>query len=98
MSGFWLTEEQEAIREGVAKVMAGFDAEYWRNADETGRFPEEFVSAMAEGGWLGVAMPEEFGGSGLGLTEAAIVMQTVAQSGAACGTGRLATVPRRRAW
>jgi acyl-CoA dehydrogenase len=83
MSGFWLTEEQEAIREGVAKVMAGFDAEYWRNADETGRFPEEFVSAMAEGGWLGVAMPEEFGGSGLGLTEAAIVMQTVAQSGAA---------------
>ena len=83
MSGFWLTEEQEAIREGVAKVMAGFDAEYWRNADETGRFPEEFVAAMAEGGWLGVAMPEEFGGSGLGLTEAAIVMQTVAQSGAA---------------
>jgi len=64
-------------------VMAGFDAEYWRNADETGRFPEEFVAAMAEGGWLGVAMPEEFGGSGLGLTEAAIVMQTVAQSGAA---------------
>jgi acyl-CoA dehydrogenase len=83
MSGFWLTEEQEAIRDGVAKVMAGFDAEYWRNADETGRFPEEFVAAMAEGGWLGVAMPEEFGGSGLGLTEAAIVMQTVAQSGAA---------------
>jgi acyl-CoA dehydrogenase len=83
MSGFWLTEEQEAIREGVSKVMAGFDAEYWRNADETGRFPEEFVAAMAEGGWLGVAMPEEFGGSGLGLTEAAIVMQTVAQSGAA---------------
>lgn len=83
MSGFWLTEEQEAIREGVSKVMAGFGDEYWRAADETGRFPEEFVAAMAEGGWLGVAMPEEFGGSGLGLTEAAIVMQTVAQSGAA---------------
>jgi acyl-CoA dehydrogenase len=83
MSGFWLTEEQEAIREGVTKVMADFGDEYWRNADETGRFPEEFVSAMADGGWLGVAMPEEFGGSGLGLTEAAIVMQTVAQSGAA---------------
>ncbi|NBB16249.1 acyl-CoA dehydrogenase [Caulobacter sp. SLTY] len=83
MSGFWLTEEQEAIREGVTKVMAGFGDEYWRAADETGRFPEEFVSAMAEGGWLGVAMPEEFGGSGLGLTEAAHVMQTVAQSGAA---------------
>ncbi|WGM39442.1 acyl-CoA dehydrogenase family protein [Caulobacter sp. NIBR1757] len=83
MSGFWLTEEQEAIREGVSKVMADFGDEYWRNADETGRFPEEFVSAMAAGGWLGVAMPEEYGGAGLGLTEAAIVMQTVAQSGAA---------------
>ncbi len=83
MSGFWLTEEQEAIREGVTKVMADFGDEYWRGADETGRFPEEFVAAMADGGWLGVAMPEEFGGSGLGLTEAAIVMQTVAQSGAA---------------
>ncbi|MBX3479121.1 MAG: acyl-CoA/acyl-ACP dehydrogenase [Caulobacter sp.] len=83
MSGFWLTEEQEAIREGVGKVMADFGDDYWRTADETGRFPEEFASAMAEGGWLGVAMPEEFGGSGLGLTEAAIVMQTVAQSGAA---------------
>ena len=83
MSGFWLTDEQESIREGVAKVMADFDAEYWRNADETGRFPEEFASAMAAGGWLGVAMPEEYGGSGLGLTEASIVMQTVAQSGAA---------------
>ena len=83
MSGFWLTEEQEAIREGVAKVMADFGDEYWRNADEAGRFPEEFVSAMAAGGWLGVAMPEEFGGAGLGLTEASIVMQTVAQSGAA---------------
>ena len=83
MSGFWLTEEQEAIREGVSKVMADFGDEYWRTADETGRFPEEFVSAMAAGGWLGVAMPEEFGGAGLGLTEASIVMQTVAQSGAA---------------
>jgi acyl-CoA dehydrogenase len=83
MSSFWPTDEQEAIREGVSKVMAGFDDEYWRSCDETGRFPEEFAAAMAAGGWLGVAMPEEFGGSGLGLTEAAIVMQTVAQSGAA---------------
>jgi acyl-CoA dehydrogenase len=83
MSSFWPTDEQEAIREGVGKVMAGFDDEYWRRCDETGRFPEEFAAAMAAGGWLGVAMPEEFGGSGLGLTEAAIVMQTVAQSGAA---------------
>lgn len=83
MSGFWLTEEQEAIREGVAKVMADFNDDYWRRCDETGDFPEAFVEAMAAGGWLGVAMPESVGGAGLGLTEAAIVMQTVAQSGAA---------------
>jgi acyl-CoA dehydrogenase len=82
MSGFWLTEEQEAIREGVAKLCAGFDDDYWRRTDETGIFPEEFVAAIAEGGWLGVAMPESVGGAGLGLTEAAIMMQTVAQSGA----------------
>ena len=83
MSGFWLTDEQEAIREGVAKVMADFNDDYWRRCDETGDFPEAFVAAMAAGGWLGVAMPESVGGAGLGLTEAAIVMQTVAQSGAA---------------
>ncbi|MBO9544437.1 acyl-CoA dehydrogenase family protein [Caulobacter sp.] len=82
MSGFWLTEEQEAIREGVAKVCAAFDDEYWHRTDETGIFPEEFVAAIAEGGWLGVAMPESVGGAGLGLTEAAVMMQTVAQSGA----------------
>jgi acyl-CoA dehydrogenase len=83
MSGFWLTEEQEAIREGVQRVMDGFGDEYWRKTDETGDFPEAFVAAMAEGGWLGVAMPESVGGAGLGLTEAAVVMQAVAQSGAA---------------
>jgi len=82
MSAFWLSEEQEAIREGVLRVTSRFDDEYWRRTDDTGVFPEDFVTAMAEGGWLGVAMPEAVGGSGLGLTEASIVMQTVAQSGA----------------
>ena len=82
MSAFWLSEEQEAIREGVAKVTGAFGDEYWRETDDTGIFPEAFVAEMANGGWLGAAMPEEYGGAGLGLTEAAIVMQTVAQSGA----------------
>jgi len=82
MSSFWPTEEQEAIREAVGRVCAQFDDEYWRRTDETGDFPEAFATAMAEGGWLGVAMPEEFGGAGLGLTEACHVMQTVAESGA----------------
>src|SRR5262249_46757378 len=71
MNGFWFTEEQQAIRDGVLKLCARFDAEYWRKTDETGRFPEEFVAAMCEAGWLGAAMPTELGGSGLGVTEAA---------------------------
>jgi acyl-CoA dehydrogenase len=82
MSGFWLTEEQEAIRDSVARLCGQFDAEYWRRTDETGEFPEAFVSAMAAGGWLGTAMPAELGGAGLGLTEAAVMMQAVAESGA----------------
>jgi len=82
MSGFWLTEEQEAIREGVARVCANYGDDYWLKTDDTGKFPEDFVADMAGGGWLGVAMPESVGGAGLGLTEAAVVMQTVAQSGA----------------
>jgi acyl-CoA dehydrogenase len=82
MSAFWLDEQQEAIRDGVARTLAPFGDDYWRETDDTGKFPEDFVAAMADGGWLGVAMPENVGGAGLGLTEAAIVMQTVAQSGA----------------
>ena len=82
MSSFWLTDEQEAIREGVAKVCAKYGDDYWLKTDDTGDFPEAFVADMADGGWLGVAMPESVGGAGLGLTEAAVMMQTVAQSGA----------------
>ncbi len=82
MNGFWLSDEQQAIRDAVLRLCERFDADYWRRTDESGEFPEAFVAAMAEAGWLGVAMPTELGGSGLGLTEAAIVMQTVAESGA----------------
>jgi acyl-CoA dehydrogenase len=82
MSGFWLSDEQEAIVESVTRLCSGFDADYWRRTDETGEFPEAFVAAMAQGGWLGTAMPAELGGAGLGLTEAALVMQAVARSGA----------------
>ncbi|MDB5431636.1 MAG: acyl-CoA dehydrogenase [Caulobacter sp.] len=82
MSAFWPTDEQQAIREGVGRICARFDDQYWRDTDETGNFPEAFVDAVAQGGWLGVAMPEAFGGSGLGLTEAVHVMQTISQSGA----------------
>jgi acyl-CoA dehydrogenase len=79
---FGFTDEQLQIRDSVLKLCARFDADYWRRTDETGEFPEAFVSAMAEAGWLGAAMPVELGGSGLGLTEAALAMQAVAESGA----------------
>jgi acyl-CoA dehydrogenase len=77
-----LTEDQQSIRDSVARVCAAYDDEYWRKTDETGVFPQAFVDDMAAGGWLGIAMPESVGGAGLGLTEAALMMQTVAESGA----------------
>jgi acyl-CoA dehydrogenase len=79
---FALTPEQLEIRDAVARLCERFGDDYWLRKDTDGVFPHEFHRAMAEGGWLGVAMPEEFGGAGLGITEAAIVMQAVAQSGA----------------
>ena len=79
---FALTVEQQEIRAAVSRQCERFDEEYWFNKDEEGAFPYEFHRAMAEAGWLGVAMPEAYGGSGLGITEAAILMQAVAQSGA----------------
>jgi acyl-CoA dehydrogenase len=79
---YFLSEDQLAIRDAVQKLCANFDAEYWLERDTDGSFPSEFVDAIAEGGWLGIAMPEEYGGSGLGITEAALMMQAIAQSGA----------------
>ena len=79
---FALTEDQLEIREAVARLCTRFGDDYWLKKDEEGSFPHEFHQAMAEGGWLGIAMPEAFGGAGLGITEAAAVMQAVAQSGA----------------
>ena len=77
-----MSEDQMAIKDAVAKTIAPFDDDYWLKTDETGNWPEEFCDAMAKGGWLGIAFPEEYGGAGLGLTEAALMMQTVTRSGA----------------
>ena len=76
------TPEQEAIREAVAKVCAGFDLDYWLAKDREGGFPLDFHAALARDGWLGIAMPQEYGGAGLGITDAALMMQTIAASGA----------------
>ena len=77
------TDEHRLIRDSVRKVCADFPDEYWAEKDEAHEFPWEFYRAMAGGGWLGIAIPEAYGGSGRGLTEASIVLEEVAASGAA---------------
>ncbi|HEY5965716.1 MAG TPA: acyl-CoA dehydrogenase family protein [Xanthobacteraceae bacterium] len=79
---FSLSAEQQAIRDVVAKLCARFGDDYWLKKDEEGGFPEDFHHAFAEAGWLGVCMPQDYGGAGLGVTEAALLMQTIAESGA----------------
>ena len=79
---FAFSQEQEQIREAIAKICARFDDTYWLKKDKEGGFPKELHQALAKDGWLGVAMPEEYGGSGLGITEAAVMMQAIAESGA----------------
>lgn len=77
------TDDQRIIRESVRKLARDFPDEYWARHDEAEEFPWEFYQAMAEAGWIGIAIPEEFGGSGMGITEASIVLEEVAASGAA---------------
>lgn len=79
---FSLSEEQLQIRDAIEQLCAGFGDEYWLERDRKGGFPLDFHKALADGGWLGIAMPTEFGGSGLGITEAALMMQTISASGA----------------
>ena len=79
---FALTSDQEAVRDSVARVCQRFGDEYWLQTDRDGKFPTEFHQALAADGWLGICIPEEYGGSGLGITEAAIMMRTIAESGA----------------
>jgi len=79
---FEFSEDQIALRAAIEKLCAGFDAEYWLRKDADGGFPADFHQAFARDGWLGIAMPEQYGGAGLGITEAALMMHTVAASGA----------------
>ena len=80
---FELTQEQELIRDSVGKLCADFSDDYWGQKDKDHEFPWDFYNAMADAGWLGIAIPEAYGGSGRGITEASIVLETVAASGAA---------------
>src|SRR6185369_11197300 len=73
---------QERIREAIARLCEQFGDDYWLAHDKSGEFPTELHQACARDGWLGIAMPEAYGGAGLGITEAALMMQTIAESGA----------------
>lgn len=79
---FSYTEEQQAIQNSIQKLCKPFDDDYWLKRDQQGGFPHDFYQAMADGGWMGICIPEAYGGSGLGITEAAIMASTIAESGA----------------
>jgi acyl-CoA dehydrogenase len=80
---FELSDDHRAIQENVRAITDRFDDEYWTRADQEERFPEEWYRAMADAGWLGITMPTDFGGAGLGVLEAAVMMHTVASGGGA---------------
>ncbi|WP_336343054.1 acyl-CoA dehydrogenase family protein [Halalkalicoccus ordinarius] len=77
-----LTDRQRRVREEIEAICAEFDREYWREKDAAGEYPHAFVEALADEGWLGVLVPEAYGGKGLGTTEAVVMMETIAASGA----------------
>lgn len=76
------TEEQKALVAGIEDLCSKYDDEYWLARDRDGEFPHDFHRELAGAGWLGIAMPEEYGGAGLGMTEAALMMHTISRSGA----------------
>ena len=79
---FALTDDQIAIRTAVEKICSNFTPDYWLEKDRNGGFPHDFHKAFADAGWFGIAMPQEYGGAGLGIAEAAIIMETISGSGA----------------
>ena len=79
---FDLSPEQQQIQQAIERVCAPFDADYWLQRDREGGFPHDFHRALADAGWLGIAMPEAYGGAGLGISEAALMMHTIAATGA----------------
>lgn len=79
---FALTPDQQNIRDAILQHCSRFPDEYWLERDRSGVFPHDFFESIVAGGWMGIAMPSEYGGTGLGITEAAVMMQAIAESGA----------------
>src|SRR4051812_50217715 len=79
---FALTSEQKAIRDAIARICERFDDDYWLEKDRAGGFPFDFYDAIARDGWLGICIPEQYGGSGFCIAEAAVIGRTIAPTGA----------------
>ena len=73
------------LRDGVRAVVAPFDSRYWQAVDEARAFPDAFVKALTDAGWLSALIPEEYGGSNLSLTEASVVMEEINRAGGNSG-------------
>ncbi|KAK2749138.1 hypothetical protein FQN55_003841 [Onygenales sp. PD_40] len=76
------SQEQLMVRDAIAKICSNFPDDYWAARDELGEYPHELHAALAKDGWIGIALPEELGGAGLGISEATMMLHTIAQSGA----------------
>ena len=86
---FELSDDQRSLIDGLTATLGRFGDDYWAACDREARFPDNFVAAMAEGGWLGIALPEAHGGAGLGVTEAALMMLEVARVGGMSGASAI---------
>ena len=78
---FNLNQTQLSIIDSVNNIMKNYNDEYWLQCDKESQFPQKFYEEVANGGWLGICMPKEFGGSDLGVSEAAIFMQKISETG-----------------
>lgn len=87
-SAYGLSEEQRAIREAIDDLCAGFDNDYWLEKDRANAYPEEFVDALYEQGWMGMLIPEEFGGGGASISDAAVVLEQCERNGCHAGAVR----------
>ncbi len=77
---FHLSPEQEQIRQSVREICSDFPGEYWRELDRQGKYPDAFVEALTKGGWLAALIPEEYGGTGLGVFEASLILEEINHS------------------
>src|ERR1041384_7878581 len=85
---FSVSEDRRDIRAAVRDLCAGYPDAYWRELDRTHAYPTEFVRALTDAGWLGALIPTEYGGAGLGITEASIILEEINRAG-----GQAATAP-----